>query len=63
MTAVILAVGRGRLDIAVVRNMLDQPGEIQLKDSSIYNIPAHALYLTNIHYDEEGTRLFLGVTH
>ncbi|KAI0235859.1 tRNA pseudouridine synthase-like 1 [Lamellibrachia satsuma] len=53
MTAVILAVGRGRLDIAVVRNMLDQPGEIQLKDSSIYNIPAHALYLTNIHYDEE----------
>ena len=54
MTSVILAVGRGRLDTATVRDMLDRPGEKQLKDTSIYNIPAHALYLTNIHYDEEG---------
>ncbi|KAK2193772.1 hypothetical protein NP493_5g00004 [Ridgeia piscesae] len=35
MTSVILAVGRGRLDTATVRDMLDRPGEKPLKDTNL----------------------------
>ena len=55
--AVILGVAIGRLETAVVKDMLDQSEKVQLRDTDIYKIPAHALYLTNVHYDEEGTRL------
>ena len=57
MMAVILGVSTGRLETAVVKDMLDQSVKVQLRDTDIYQIPPHALYLTDVQYDEEGTGL------
>ena len=58
MTAVMLAVGQGRLSLDQVRLMVDAPYAVQVLDTDIYQIPTHGLYMKEVRYNPEGERFF-----
>ena len=60
MSAVMLAVGGGWLDLDLVRRMLDEPTVNHVTMTSIYNIPSYGLYLKEVEYDPEGEFYYTG---
>jgi len=55
MSAVLIAAGQGHLSLEKVCDLVQNPSETgAVTKTSIYNVPPHALYLTNVEYQDKG---------
>ena len=54
MAATMLAAGKGEITLSDIERVLAHPSDNRLRKTNIFKIPAHALYLAQVHYDAEG---------